>query len=742
MTDDLKPVPNGEVRLMMAKRIRDEATSLATRRVPAVKQLSNGDASAALKGADSVSVAAHGTFTKGLKHDMYGRVVRQDLRTLVSAINQDGNGTEYASSPFPGTYKGALAGKPAAFDVPLYDGTYKRPEGGDGKARSWESPIAGHTFDLEGPDADQTAMPPAPKLGSSELTGEIAEVYGAALIRDVPFTSWDTDAKVAEVVDYLNALPFFASENGLDADAKKRRAARFGDGDRTVTIGNLFRGSTKGAQTGPYISQFMLVGNSEKASADPGYSNQTKTGSSLDALTRSTSHVPPEMRSNPGMPACEDEGFIRYGTQAITQKLRPHQEKIDHMTEWQTWLDVQNGANRKDKFDFYLTDSREPVGDAQSRFIATPRDLATYVHFDQLYQAYLNACLLILGKGMTSDAGLPEGMGHPTRDGFATFGGPHILTLVNEVATRALKAVRRQKYNVHLRSRPEAVAAAIGLAWSNNAADKNKLGPQKALLDGMVAPLSDAGLLDAIAAHNYEVNLFWKNNNWPVEYGPLENSERNALLPMAFPEGSPMHPAYGAGHATVAGACVTILKAFFEMYEIGEKRNTFSIYDIVTMQGGYPAQKFPDDLFGNERLLVGEREDQFEHAYVPDPVKSHTELHKHTVLGGGLTIQGELDKLAANIAIGRNFAGVHFYTDYYESLRAGERIAVGILQEQMLTYREPVSMRFTSFDDDYVMIVGTGGSNDQDDAVVLVWDKDKRGGTEADFQKWWTRHQP
>ncbi len=38
----------------------------------------------------------------------------------------------------------------------------------------------------------------------------------------------------------------------------------------------------------------------------------------------------------------------------------------------------------------------------------------------------------------------------------------------------------------------------------------------------------------------------------------------NALLPMAFPEGSPTHPAYGAGHATVAGACVTILKAWFD----------------------------------------------------------------------------------------------------------------------------------------------------------------------------------
>jgi hypothetical protein len=36
------------------------------------------------------------------------------------------------------------------------------------------------------------------------------------------------------------------------------------------------------------------------------------------------------------------------------------------------------------------------------------------------------------------------------------------------------------------------------------------------------------------------------------------------LMPMAFPEGCSQHPSYGAGHATVAGACTTILKAFFD----------------------------------------------------------------------------------------------------------------------------------------------------------------------------------
>lgn len=34
------------------------------------------------------------------------------------------------------------------------------------------------------------------------------------------------------------------------------------------------------------------------------------------------------------------------------------------------------------------------------------------------------------------------------------------------------------------------------------------------------------------------------------------------LLPQAYPEGAPLHPSFPAAHAEVAGACVTILKAF------------------------------------------------------------------------------------------------------------------------------------------------------------------------------------
>ncbi|TNE49853.1 MAG: hypothetical protein EP343_10515, partial [Deltaproteobacteria bacterium] len=41
-----------------------------------------------------------------------------------------------------------------------------------------------------------------------------------------------------------------------------------------------------------------------------------------------------------------------------------------------------------------------------------------------------------------------------------------------------------------------------------------------------------------------------------------------------------------------------------------------------------------------------------------------------------LTVEGELNKLASNISIGRDWAGVHYFTDYIESIRMGEQIAL------------------------------------------------------------------
>ena len=68
-------------------------------------------------------------------------------------------------------------------------------------------------------------------------------------------------------------------------------------------------------------------------------------------------------------------------------------------------------------------------------------------------------------------------------------------------------------------------------------------------------------LLNKIKRHTNQQNIKFERN-------PREGTY---LLPFAFPEGSPTHPSYGAGHATVAGACVTILKSWFnENYEFKE----------------------------------------------------------------------------------------------------------------------------------------------------------------------------
>jgi hypothetical protein len=51
-------------------------------------------------------------------------------------------------------------------------------------------------------------------------------------------------------------------------------------------------------------------------------------------------------------------------------------------------------------------------------------------------------------------------------------------------------------------------------------------------------------------------------------------------------------------------------------------------------------------------------------------------------------VGGELDKLASNIALGRDFGGVHWRSDGVEGLRLGEELAIRILEELSFTGNE------------------------------------------------------
>ncbi len=61
--------------------------------------------------------------------------------------------------------------------------------------------------------------------------------------------------------------------------------------------------------------------------------------------------------------------------------------------------------------------------------------------------------------------------------------------------------------------------------------------------------------------------------------------------------------------------------------------------------------------------------------------------------GPALTVGGELNKMAANVALGRNTAGVHWRSDGTESMLLGEALAISILRDQKTGYNE----QFTGF---------------------------------------------
>jgi len=84
---------------------------------------------------------------------------------------------------------------------------------------------------------------------------------------------------------------------------------------------------------------------------------------------------------------------------------------------------------------------------------------------------------------------------------------------------------------------------------------------------------------------------------------------------------------------------------------------------------------------------------------IPNPVEASadgSQLLPYT--GAALTVGGELNKLASNVAIGRNFAGVHWRSDATESLKLGEELAIRFLREEKDCFNETANLSVTKFD--------------------------------------------
>ena len=314
---------------------------------------------------------------------------------------------------------------------------------------------------------------------------------------------------------------------------------------------------------------------------------------------------------------------LTYGAIPVTQMMTTYVPGLDYMTDQSSWLAVQNGQGP------FAANQADP----NLQHIRNGRALSAYVHVDVLFEAYFNACLKLVDSGAPLDPNNPY-VNSRTQTGFGTFGSPHLKTLVAEVSQRALKAVWFVKWFVHRHLRPEAFGGLVHMTKTNQAS----------------YPLH-ADVLNSRAV----AEVFAKNNTY--------------FLPHAFPEGCPQHPSYGQGHGTVAGACATIVKAWFN--------------DLAPLTSipGFAIMQPSEDGFS----LVpygGSDADQ-------------------------LTIGGEMNKLAANIAIGRNHAGVHWRHDYADSLPLGEAVAISMLNDMAHNWNEDFEgFSFTKFNGQRITGVG------------------------------------
>lgn len=316
-----------------------------------------------------------------------------------------------------------------------------------------------------------------------------------------------------------------------------------------------------------------------------------------------------------------------YGAQPFDQKYQTFLPVggggSDYLTSVAEYQLVQNGGDS----------GRALAFDPTPRHIRNGRDLAAYTRVDVLYQGYFVAFLVLAGLGAAPNPGNPY-IGSLTQKGFGTLGGPDAAATLAEMATRALKASWFHKWIKDMRMRPEEYGALVHARKTN------------------ASPMPQA----AATLHSDVLN----SNVLPIIY----SNYGSYLLPQAFPEGSPTHPCYPTGHGTVAGACITVLKFFFD----GSQK----IRPLLTAAGRDVYAPTTDGL----------------------SLTAYTGTDRNN-----LDINGELNKLAHNISMGHGIhAGIHFRSSTYWSILLGEQVALSILQDRAKSYNEPFTINLTKFD--------------------------------------------
>lgn len=264
-------------------------------------------------------------------------------------------------------------------------------------------------------------------------------------------------------------------------------------------------------------------------------------------------------------------------------------------------------------------------------YIHSGRSLAEAVHSDPAYQFFYQTSLILASLGVKQNPGFPV---YPNQSPFITGGGgPNVQCCIAEVTGLALKHSWFWKWTVSRRERPEAQSILVDMI--KNDPDLN----------------SNYGLSDILLSNAILNDIQDYNGGDPY------NKPNSYTLSSTYREGSPLHPAWPSGHATIAGAAVTVLKIFFDGSTRWKSLNSVINGKLSTGISG-PVEANPDDGYNSIRSYNNADSDD-------------------------MTVNGELNKLATNVGIGRNWAGIHYRSDAIGGMLLGEQIAIKYMEDML-----------------------------------------------------------
>jgi hypothetical protein len=296
---------------------------------------------------------------------------------------------------------------------------------------------------------------------------------------------------------------------------------------------------------------------------------------------------------------------FRYGLVDMIQRFNCAQPNVDYLTTVPDYLSCHNGKVPKPAL----------PAEIEKKHLCSLRACTSWIQVDEPCQAILDAACFLLNKSYKFNQGNPYVNGTVTNQtNFANLGRVDLFDMISRASKIVINAAWWHKYTL-LVLRPEEFGFLV---------HESKIGQPKVSIN---AQLLSSSILDLV--YN--------------KYGTY-------LLPQAYNSGCPTHPSYPSGHAVLAGALGTIVKAWFDCNQ------TIKLFSVSA-----DGQSLIDT-------------------------------------GAETTIGNELNKLISNVAIFRNAAGIHYAQDAYNGNLFGEKIAIELLKEFVHRYDLHVTFEFRSLE--------------------------------------------